>query len=347
MASSFESSGMDTSVSGAKGASAAPEVVPAGAILRVDAGGRVLDYGAAIGGAELRPEGLLGRRLDEVVPAAIAAALMRSLTAAIENRTVQMGEYVVSGPDRDRRLLVRFVPTGQGECLITIADLGETTAPEGPRPAVSGPTDLTALEQRDEALEERELRAIIDNVPGVVYRRVRHPDGRITFPYHSSQAGPRYGFDAAGLASDSTPLQEAIHPEDRAPWLAAIEQSASGLTPFQIDYRFRSRSGDWRWVRSLATPTERDDGSVSWDGISFDVTELKATEQALRESEERYRRLVEAAPDAIVIHQDGRIRFANFRAAELAGVAAWNAARSPTLGRRASSVPTASRFRSR
>ena len=196
-------------------------------------------------------------------------------------------------------------------------------SPDGPAPTVLLGTAIIEPKQRDETLREHELqlRAIVDNVPGVVYRRVRHADGRITFPYYSSQLGPRYGVDAAGLANDATPLLDAIHPEDRALWLAAIEQSASGLTPFEIDYRFRSRTGDWRWVRSLATPTERDDGSVSWDGISFDVTELKATEQALRESEERYRRLVEASPDAIVIHHDGRIRFANLRAAELAGVA--------------------------
>nr|WP_290668633.1 HD domain-containing phosphohydrolase [Ardenticatena sp.] len=46
----------------------------------------------------------------------------------------------------------------------------------------------------------------------------------------------------------------------------------------------------------------------------------KRAEQTLRESEERYRALVEQSPDAIVIHANGEIVFANQRAAEFAGV---------------------------
>ena len=54
-------------------------------------------------------------------------------------------------------------------------------------------------------------------------------------------------------------------------------------------------------------------------GVLTDITDLKRREQALRESEERYRRLVEMAPDAILIQQDGRFTFANPQAVELLG----------------------------
>ncbi|GAP62177.1 hypothetical protein ARMA_0600 [Ardenticatena maritima] len=47
----------------------------------------------------------------------------------------------------------------------------------------------------------------------------------------------------------------------------------------------------------------------------------KRAEQTLRESEERYRTLVEQSPDAIIIHADGQIVFANQRAAEFVGAA--------------------------
>lgn len=51
------------------------------------------------------------------------------------------------------------------------------------------------------------------------------------------------------------------------------------------------------------------------------AVERKRLEQALRESEERYRRLVESALDAILVHSEGKILFVNAAGARLAGAA--------------------------
>jgi diguanylate cyclase (GGDEF)-like protein/PAS domain S-box-containing protein len=182
-------------------------------------------------------------------------------------------------------------------------------------------SDITELKRQAEELRAREalLRGIVDNIPGVVYRRVRHADGRITYPYHSPQIKLRHGFDSQAVAEDPKLLQDAVHPEDRARWRAAIEDSAARLTPFAGDYRILLRGGEFHWFRTLATPTRADDGSVVWNGVSIDITELKATEAALRESEERYRRLVELGPIALLTHREGRVTFANAKAFELFG----------------------------
>ena len=82
-------------------------------------------------------------------------------------------------------------------------------------------SDITELKRQAEELRAREaqLRGIVDNIPGVVYRRIRHPDGRITYPYHSPQIELRHGLDAAAVANDARVLQDAVHPDDRAAWL--------------------------------------------------------------------------------------------------------------------------------
>jgi PAS domain S-box-containing protein len=53
--------------------------------------------------------------------------------------------------------------------------------------------------------------------------------------------------------------------------------------------------------------------------VVFDITKRKRAEEALRESEEKYRNLVERANDGITIIQDGTVRYANTALAEIWG----------------------------
>lgn len=129
--------------------------------------------------------------------------------------------------------------------------------------------------------------------------------------------------EIAGLAYDEAlgdGWATRVHPND-APWLRqGWRRAAADARSFSAEFRFQHRTGDIRWVRATTSPMFADSGElVGHVGALEDITDRKLAEQALRDSEERYRRLVETSPDGIFVHQDGRVVFANAAAARLLG----------------------------
>lgn len=66
--------------------------------------------------------------------------------------------------------------------------------------------------------------------------------------------------------------------------------------------------GDIRWSYFASSPKRLEDGSTYWSGLEIDITQLKKVEEALIQSEIRYRQAVEHSPNAIfAVNPEGRI----------------------------------------
>ena len=121
-------------------------------------------------------------------------------------------------------------------------------------------------------------------------------------------------------------LQRLVHPDD----FAAIREAAFATMKgereeYAVEHRVRSDSGEWLWVLSKGKVAQRDPASgraLRMIGTNLDVTARKRAEQALRDAEERYRSLIELAPDGVLVSCGGIVEYANPAAVRLLGAGA-------------------------
>jgi two-component system cell cycle sensor histidine kinase/response regulator CckA len=94
-----------------------------------------------------------------------------------------------------------------------------------------------------------------------------------------------------------------IHPEDRAACTERIESAAREGTGWELEYRCILPDGSTRIIRSIASPSGRP-GHLEFVGTDIDITERKRMEDALRESEARFRTFVDHAADGFFLHDN-------------------------------------------
>ncbi len=172
-----------------------------------------------------------------------------------------------------------FELSSGGRCL----EVGEHRTPEGDTFVVFN--DITERKRTEESLRESEelLASIAANVPGTVFRRVLHRDGRVTYPFISAGLREIFDLDPQQVKTDPESLVSAVHPDDRQAWREAVERSAESLTQYDHEFRLVGSSRGVKWVRSIARPRQIGEGDIVWDGVTLDVTALKRRERELAE----------------------------------------------------------------
>src|SRR5947199_1809286 len=91
-----------------------------------------------------------------------------------------------------------------------------------------------------------------------------------------------------------------LHRDDRGEVIGAWERTAERGESCEMEYRMIHRDGSLVWIHDQASSVARD-GRFYAEGVFYDVTARRSAEQALQQTEERLRRLVEQLPQIVYV----------------------------------------------
>ena len=133
---------------------------------------------------------------------------------------------------------------------------------------------------------EAQFRTVAEALPGILF--IADAEGS------NSYVNRRYR-DYSGLGGDQLlgdGWSEIIHHDDLSQLIQLAARAREVGSTFQGEYRLRRADGTFRWHLTQAAPVHDANGVVErWVGVSIDIHDQREAEDALRQSEERYRTL--------------------------------------------------------
>lgn len=191
--------------------------------------------------------------------------------------------------------------------------------------AIESIRDITEQKLAEELLRDSEerFRFLAENTGDVLYR-LRYES--MTYDYLSPAIEKLTGYspeeiNRKGFAGLIRRIEVEGDENDMSPEELAKRRVSKRVGEYKADYLIESKAGEMRWLRDHSFPWRDDSGELIGSvGILSDVSERRRTEDALKESERKFRVLAEHAPIGISLTgKDGSIEYINPMFSEITG----------------------------
>jgi PAS domain S-box-containing protein/putative nucleotidyltransferase with HDIG domain len=169
--------------------------------------------------------------------------------------------------------------------------------------------NITERKQAEYALKESEerYRTLLSNIPMGVFRTTADSDGILLSA--NLALARMFGYKTTDEIQNTRVADLYLNTEDRLKFIETITDVGS-ISGYEV--QFRRKDGSSFWGSLTARAVKDENGNIkSFDGVLEDITERKRIQEALSESQERYRRLLDHNPAAIVVHVAGIIVYCN------------------------------------
>jgi PAS domain S-box-containing protein len=135
------------------------------------------------------------------------------------------------------------------------------------------------------------VRRLLDAIPQIVW--TNDADGNANY-------FNRRWYEYTGLnfkRSSASSRQALIHPDDAPTLNKRWQRALKTGEVFECEYRLRNAAGEYHWFIGRTVPLRDDNRIIGWLGSATDIQDLKQAEAAWKQSDERYRLMVDGARD--------------------------------------------------
>ncbi|UCE84072.1 MAG: PAS domain S-box protein [Deltaproteobacteria bacterium] len=182
--------------------------------------------------------------------------------------------------------------------------------------------DITESKQAQKALRESKdrYRRITEAITDYIFT-VRVANGHPAETIHGPSCEAVTGYTTEEFSSDPFLWIRMVPEEDQEVVRGQASDILAGHNPQPIEHRIVRKDGRIRWVSNSIVPNYDIQGNlISYDGLIRDITKRKRAEETVRESEERYRQLVETMNEGLAMADENYVfKFINERFSEMLG----------------------------